>query len=226
MLDRAHEKMIEANVGHDLHYKWSQLNAVAVAKIIKKWNNRCAEQHGQINFESVTEELRATKFYQMTYCFTASSEMIECALCFDVVTDAVLYSSACTHRFCAACAVKTACTQPGFGCPTCRQGTISTLSLVPVKEVSQADEWPKASTLLSSLQKLEPLCNRESEQSLDEKAPDEKKTSFEADQKTFCAPPPIFLKPKQAPPIDVPPLMLPEPHPNADADYLHLMLSP
>lgn len=206
LLDKGHEKMIECGTDSRVHYKWSQLNAVAVAKIIKKWNRRCADVGGQIHYEIVAERLRETKFYHMTYCWTAPSEKIECALCLDVVTDPVLYTAACTHHFCAGCAVKTACTQAGFGCPICRQGTLRTLSLAPVPEQLHADEWPKASTLLSSLQKLESLCSvRELEAALDEK-----KQGAE-DQKVLRAPPPISLKPMQAPDLDMPLLELPGP---------------
>merc|ERR1719238_1398101 len=170
MLEKGHEKMIESGTDSRLHYQWSRLNAVAVAKIIKKWNRRCAEDQGTITYMHIADKLRETKFYQMTYSWTEQDEKIECPLCHEEATDPVIYTAACSHRFCSGCALKTACTQPGLGCPVCRQGTLRTLSLEPVHEEPQADDWPKASTLLSSLQKLESMCNtREPEQALEEK---------------------------------------------------------
>lgn len=205
LLDKGHEKMIESGADSRLHYKWSRLNSVAVAKIIKKWNRRSPKHQNEITDMFVAEKLRETKFYQMTYSWTAPDEKIECPLCHEHATDPVIYTTACSHRFCSGCAVKTACTQPGFGCPVCRQGTLRTLALEPVCQDSQADDWPKASTLLSSLKKLEGTSNkREPEQVI------EMKVGFEA-EKPLQAPPPLRLRPTAAPALAVPLLELPDP---------------
>jgi hypothetical protein len=172
MLDEAHEKTIESSEEDSFHYKWSQLNAVAVAKITKKWN-RHNSVGGTVSYSQIAEMLCKTKFYRVTYVWTAPSEKIECPICLEAVTNPVMYSEACDHRFCATCAVAAACRKESEGkCPLCRQGGFDSLALEPVKEqgMQRADDWPRASTLLSSLKKLEPLGDTsEGDPTIDEK---------------------------------------------------------
>jgi hypothetical protein len=181
LLDEAYSQMLE-NEDSRLIYEWGQLNAVAAAKITKKWNRRASGEEA-IPYRVVAECLQSSRFYSATYSW---AEAVECGICMEMVSNPVRMSSACSHVFCASCAVKAACASDGQ-CPLCRRGGPQTLALRP-----PGVGWgPPASALLSSLQRLEELSPR--------------KENEERYKTMLRNPPSPCLKPQPAP-WPVPPL--------------------
>jgi hypothetical protein len=161
LLDTQYEKLMEED--ECFLYKWSQLNAVALVKITKKWNRRCgtdvAASDMQILTSDVSALLAATRFFTAENATRRRPDT--CAICLGSVVNPVWLSFSCPHYFCAVCAEQTACAQRGR-CPLCRDGTTETLALERVPDTAShgdvprpTGDWPPAALLLSSLEKLD-----------------------------------------------------------------------